>query len=65
MISVDIASPLRQASALDGIGRCDLRIGNTAAGAAALAEALAIYQRLGAPRAAVVAKTLDGLSDLA
>lgn len=62
VIAVEIASPLRQASALDGIGRCDLRIGNIGAGAAALGAALAIYQRLGSARAAVVARTLDELS---
>jgi tetratricopeptide (TPR) repeat protein/transcriptional regulator with XRE-family HTH domain len=71
-IAVEIASPLSQARALDGLGRCALATGAAggavdAGGAAglareALSQALAIYRRIGAPRADAVAKMLDELS---
>jgi tetratricopeptide (TPR) repeat protein/transcriptional regulator with XRE-family HTH domain len=43
---------------LEGIGRCDLAEGRTAEGAAALRQALAIYERLGAAEAARLAAEL-------
>ncbi|HET9894572.1 MAG TPA: tetratricopeptide repeat protein [Streptosporangiaceae bacterium] len=58
-IAVEIASPLVQAGAIEGLGRCELLAGRS--GAAALTEALAIYRRIGAPRADVVAQALDEL----
>ena len=54
-------SLLHQARALDGIGRCLARSGDTGAGADHLGQALALYQRLNVPEAAEVAKALGSL----
>jgi tetratricopeptide (TPR) repeat protein/transcriptional regulator with XRE-family HTH domain len=45
------AAPLVSARALEGIGRCYLRAGTADKAIPALREALAIYQRIGSPRA--------------
>ncbi len=58
-IAIEIASPLGQARALEGTSLCDLRTGRP--GAAALSQALEIYERIGAPRAEAVAKALAEL----
>jgi hypothetical protein len=47
----EIRSLPDQARALEGIGRCDLRVGQAPAAASFLREALAIYAGLGSPRA--------------
>lgn len=44
--------------ALEGIGQCHLRDGNLGEGAAPLRQALAIYQRIGAPAARRLQETL-------
>jgi tetratricopeptide (TPR) repeat protein/transcriptional regulator with XRE-family HTH domain len=51
--------------ALAGLGRCALAAGHTAAGEAALRQALAIFQQKGAAEAADVAAELDALSQQA
>jgi tetratricopeptide (TPR) repeat protein len=56
-IATEIASPLTQARALEGLGRCDRRDGQP--GTAKLREALAIYQRIGSPRAQATARLLQ------
>jgi hypothetical protein len=43
--------PLPQARALEGIGRCLSATGDADRGMASLLEALAIYERIGSPRA--------------
>ncbi len=43
----ELNKPDSQALALEGLGECHLTAGETATGAAALSEALTIYQRLG------------------
>jgi tetratricopeptide (TPR) repeat protein/transcriptional regulator with XRE-family HTH domain len=53
------AAPLITARALEGIGRCYLRDGTSDQAAAALREALTIYQRVGSPRAAGVEAALQ------
>jgi len=50
-ISADIAMPLPQARAMEGIGRCLSQTGDADRGMASLLEALAIYERIGSPRA--------------
>jgi hypothetical protein len=50
--------PLEEARALEGIGRSYLQNGATDEGAAHLRQALAIYQRIGAPGARRVQETL-------
>jgi hypothetical protein len=56
-----VHAPLHQARALDGIGRCVLARGNTAAAATQLGQALAIYQRIGAAEATRLAADLADL----
>ena len=62
-IAAAIPSPLAEARALEGIGRCDLRDGRTEEGAAALRRALTIYRRIGAPRADAVARALGDIRE--
>jgi tetratricopeptide (TPR) repeat protein len=57
-IAASIASPLADARALEGIGRCHLVQDQPADGAAALHRALAIYQRIGSPGAERVQRLL-------
>jgi Tfp pilus assembly protein PilF len=49
---------VEQARALEGIGRCHLRQEQPGPAASRLREALAIYQRIGSPRAQDVETTL-------
>jgi tetratricopeptide (TPR) repeat protein/DNA-binding XRE family transcriptional regulator len=58
-IAIETFSPLRQARALDGIGRCEVLAGRADAGRAALSQALEIYRRIGAPEADAAARALD------
>jgi hypothetical protein len=60
-IAREIASPLDQADALDGIGESHLRNGNVTDGTAWLRQALATYRQLGAPGAKRVAARLAEL----
>ena len=57
-IACDIGMPLEEARALEGIGHSYLQDGTTDEGAAHLRQALAIYQRIGAPGARRVQETL-------
>ena len=57
-IARELGAPLEEARALEGIGRCHLQDGNAREGAAQLQQALAIYQRIGAPDAQRVQETL-------
>jgi len=57
-IARDLGAPLQEARALEGIGR-SLLGDDTAEAAASLRQALAIYQRIGAPGARLVQDTLD------
>ena len=59
IIASRAAVPPEQARALEGIARADLAAGQREAAAAGLRQALAIYQRIGHPRAQRVAETLD------
>ena len=61
MIATEAASPLGQARALDGLGRCALATGALGEGRESLSQALAIYRRIGAPRAEAVARMLGDL----
>jgi DNA-binding SARP family transcriptional activator len=61
----EIASALDEAGALAGLGHCALAEGDTAAGAAGLRAALAIFERIGAAEAAGVAAELDALIERA
>ncbi len=58
-IAASIAAPGEEARALEGIGLCHLHDGNTEQGDRLLRQALAIYQRIGSPRADLVEKTLQ------
>jgi Tfp pilus assembly protein PilF len=51
VIARDIDTPVEEARALEGIGRCHVREGNPGQGAADLRQALDIYRRSGAPEA--------------
>ena len=57
-IARDIGAPLEEARALEGIGRCYLQDGHDREGTTHLQQALAIYQRIGAPGAQRVQQTL-------
>jgi tetratricopeptide (TPR) repeat protein/transcriptional regulator with XRE-family HTH domain len=57
-IARDLGAPLEEARALEGIGQ-SLLSDDTAAAAAHLRQALAIYQRIGSPDARPVQNTLD------
>jgi tetratricopeptide (TPR) repeat protein len=57
-IAADLAAPLEQARALEGIGRCHLMEGRSGKGAAALRQASAIYGKIGSPGAEQVQRLL-------
>ncbi|MFF3290673.1 cyclophane-containing RiPP biosynthesis TPR protein HaaT [Streptomyces sp. NPDC003023] len=57
-IARDIGCPLEEARALEGIGRCDGTVAGQELGPPALSEALALYRRLGATRAAKAVERL-------
>ena len=50
-IARDISTPVEEAGALEGIGRCHIQEENPGQGTADLRQALAIYRRIGAPEA--------------
>ncbi|HEY2288820.1 MAG TPA: tetratricopeptide repeat protein [Streptosporangiaceae bacterium] len=58
----EVRSPLEEARALEGAGRCALGTGRTAVAAVGFRQALRIYQRIGADEAAGLAAELDRLS---
>jgi Tfp pilus assembly protein PilF len=58
----EVRSPLEEARALEGAGRCALGTGRTAVAAVGFRQALRIYQRIGADEAAGLAADLDRLS---
>jgi Tfp pilus assembly protein PilF len=60
-----VSSPLEEARALEGAGRCALSAGRAPAAAVGLRQALKIYQRIGAAEAAGLAADLAGLAGLA
>jgi hypothetical protein len=60
-IATQIALPLVEATALEGIGRCLIQEGQSAAGAAVLSESLEIYRRIGSPGSERAAKLLAEL----
>ena len=53
-----VDSPLEQAHAFEGIGRCALDKGDTATAVTQLRQALEIYQRIGAAEATQLATEL-------
>jgi len=57
-IARDLGVPLEEARALEGIGHSHLHDGSRGQAAAHLRQALAIYQRIGAPRARQAQETL-------
>ena len=61
-IARELGVPLEEARALEGIGHCHIQDGNPGEGAAKLRQALAIYQRIGAPDAQRVQETLRSCS---
>jgi Tetratricopeptide repeat len=58
VIARGLGAPREEARALEGIGHSHLQDGNPGEGIAHLKQALAIYQRIGAPRARRVQETL-------
>ena len=58
-IARDVGAPLEEARALEGIGRCHLQDGHDQEGTTQLEQALAIYQRIGAPGARRVQQALS------
>jgi tetratricopeptide (TPR) repeat protein/transcriptional regulator with XRE-family HTH domain len=64
-IAADIASPLLQARALEGEGRCHRQDGRLAEGRAALGQAVQIYQRIGSAEADRAARELGAEGQLA
>ena len=54
-----VHSPLNEAHALEGIGRCAAAAGEAATATTNLTEALKIYQRIGASEAITLAAELD------
>jgi tetratricopeptide (TPR) repeat protein len=56
--AIELGAPAEEARALAGLGRSQLA-GDSAEAARHLREALAIYQRIGAPQARLVQGTLD------
>lgn len=56
--AIELGAPAQEARALAGLGRSQLA-GDSAQAARNLREALAIYQRLGAPENRLVQDTLD------
>jgi Tfp pilus assembly protein PilF len=63
-VATDMGAMIEQARAREGIGRCHLQQGQTEHAAQSLLQALAIYHRIGSPRAGQVEVTLrdHGLS---
>jgi molybdopterin/thiamine biosynthesis adenylyltransferase len=57
-IARELGTPLQEARALEGIGHSHIRDGHPGEGTALLEQALAIYQRIGAPAARRVQETL-------
>lgn len=57
-IATDIAAPLAEALALEGIGHCQVLLGDITAGTVRLRVAHAIYRRIGAPGAERVQEAL-------
>ena len=57
-VALEIGALIEQARAREGIGRCHMRQGQTEQAAESLLQALAIYRRIGSPRAAQVEVTL-------
>ncbi len=62
-IAAAVAAPPLAAAALDGLGRCLLKLGQRAEGAAVLTEALAVYQRIGSAAADQLKAVLLELDD--
>ena len=58
-IARDLGAAPEEARALEGLGHSHLQDGNTGQAAAHLRQALAIYQRIGAPAARRVQKTIQ------
>ena len=58
-----VNAPVLKARALEGIGRSHIREGNPGQGKMHLQQALAIYQRIGAPEAQRVETTLPTIDD--
>jgi Tetratricopeptide repeat len=63
-IASEIGAPLEQARALQGIGHSHLQDGNPGQAAVHLGQALAIYQRIGAPDAGHVREALRQASTM-
>jgi tetratricopeptide (TPR) repeat protein/transcriptional regulator with XRE-family HTH domain len=59
-----IGTPRVEAQSLAGLGRSELALGRDGPGAAALRQALEIYQRIGAAEARKLAAELDAVADL-
>jgi tetratricopeptide (TPR) repeat protein/transcriptional regulator with XRE-family HTH domain len=57
-VATELGAPVEQARAREGIGRCLLRQGQPDLAAEYLSQALAIYRRIGSPRAVKVDETL-------
>jgi Tfp pilus assembly protein PilF len=57
-IAVGVGSPIEEARALEGIGRCQLRSGREREAITLLSQSLAIYDRIGSPNAQRVQTTL-------
>ena len=57
-VSREVNAPFQEARALEGIGLCRIREGTPGEGAPLLRQALAIYQRIGAPEAGRTEKIL-------
>jgi hypothetical protein len=58
-IARDLGAPLEEARALEGIGNSRFQDANARQGAVHLLQALAIYERIGAPAARRVQETLQ------
>ncbi len=61
VVAADIAAPSLEARALEGIGQCHRRDGDTGQATAALLAALEIYQRIGSPDATKVESAIHAL----
>jgi len=57
-VAIEIGAPIEQARAREGIGRSRMQQGQTEQAAESLLQALAMYRRIGSPRAAQVEVTL-------
>lgn len=58
-VATEMGAPIVQARAREGVGRCRLQQGQPEQAAESLKQALAIYRRIGSPRAATVEVTLS------